>query len=450
MTRRQSRKKTADRYYWAKFRTRWWLGGGGLLIAIAAALAWYTWRRVPDIPVPELDLRAASVPVAQAVTTVRNRVVAAPRSAVAWGELGMVLFAHQFEQEANICLGHARDLDPSEFRWPYLLGISLSVSDPEEAANNFRRAIFLRADSAIAHLRLGELLLSQSRFDQAAQHLHASRQHNASDPRVHFDLAQLFFSQGDLAAALSSAQQAARLAPHVQSVHELLATIQQRLGNREAALAELQRVEESTVPSLEWHDAYAAEVLALRRDAIWSLDQAESLLARQQAPAAIRLLYDTLARDDRDPRVYVLLARALMANNQLMEAEQLLVRAAQRHPRSSEIHLQRGVVQFIGERYSEAEASFRLAVELEPDFATAHYNLGHALMKLKKPAEALEAFQTTATLRPNYASAHTNVGRLWLEGGENAKALVPLRRALQLNPNDDEARRLLEKASNGG
>ena len=107
-----------------------------LVLASAAVLAgggyWFLWR-TPDLPPPELDLTGAEPAVAQAIGKARAEVLKAPRSAAAWGRLGMLLRAHDYGAEANVCFARAEQLDAKDPRWPYLHGHTLLSGHPREA-----------------------------------------------------------------------------------------------------------------------------------------------------------------------------------------------------------------------------------------------------------------------------------------------------------------------------
>src|SRR4051812_35470098 len=70
------------------------LGGA---VALGAGLGWWWWRQEPDPQPPPLALENAEPDVVHALEKARARVRGEPRSAAAWGHLGMVLLAHGYE-----------------------------------------------------------------------------------------------------------------------------------------------------------------------------------------------------------------------------------------------------------------------------------------------------------------------------------------------------------------
>lgn len=395
---------------------------------------------------PDPDLTHTPPTVARAVRDARDEVLHSPDSARAWGELGMIFFAHQFEAEANLALEHAAQLDDRDFRWPYLWGLSVGVSDPARAEQCYRAALAVKPDQSVIHTRLGELLLGQGRLDAAETEFNVAIAASPRDVRALLGLARVALSRGDATGGLEHAQQALQLAPDVREVHETLAQLSQRAGQRDAAARHLQLAESARATDLLWRDPVAEEVLALRRDARSSLEQAEQLVAQNRPRDAARLLADAIGADDRDPELYVALGKILINAGVLDDAAQVLDQGLRRHPKSAELEFQRGVVDFLGQKFAPARGHFEAAVAVKSDYALAYYNLGHACLKLNDTPAALDAFQQAVRIRPEYVDARINVGRLLLDQRKPAAALPHLRMAVQLAPRNKTAVELLARA----
>src|SRR5947209_8498069 len=111
-------------------RRSWRLWAVVLAAGCAAAVWWWAGRvALPEVPAPDLDPAAT-----------RQGVLDSPRSAAAWGEYGIVLRANEFHPEADVCFRTAAALDPSDGRWPYLLGSHLAATEPVAAAEWLRKA----------------------------------------------------------------------------------------------------------------------------------------------------------------------------------------------------------------------------------------------------------------------------------------------------------------------
>src|SRR5262245_3449040 len=107
---------------------RFWIAALGLL-ALAAG-GWWWWQGHGTLRPPDSVLDDVDPPIRASIVKAREEVRQKPRSAQAWGHLGMVFHAHDFNQEANICFAQAAHLDPAEPTWPYLRGRSLLRQEP--------------------------------------------------------------------------------------------------------------------------------------------------------------------------------------------------------------------------------------------------------------------------------------------------------------------------------
>ena len=385
---------------------------------------------------PELDLSTLEKSLHGAYESYLLQIRQEPRSADAWGQLGMFMFAHHFEREANICLGEAARLDPQQFRWPYLLGLSLSVSDPDVAILYWNRVTELQPSLAIVHLRMGELYLHLRQTENARRSIQLGLLREPEQTRGLLAMAHLQLDDNEPEASLQWLGRIPSEKSNIRSVYELRSQIQQRLGNHAAALQDLSVAEQLPDVPLVWRDPIAAEVLAMRHEARAILERAEMLIDQQQIPQAISLLQEALTFDQRDPQVHSALARAYLQISRLPQAESILAVARQQHPHSVEVWFQSGVVAFASERFNAAAAYFRSALECKPTHALAHYNLGHTFLKLGDHSSALESFGQAVLHRPSFVDAHINLARLLLQAGERQRAIEHVRIAKQLRPQD--------------
>src|SRR5262245_9616771 len=143
---------------------------GAILVAVVAAAAWgyqYFVGKPPNNPLPAIELTGVDPQVVKAIEKARTGVEDEPQSAKTWGKLGMVLLAHDFFAESLACLERAEQLDANDVRWPYYQGLILMRERPGEAAAPLERAAQRGGRDPVAWLRLGEVLLSQDRLEQA-------------------------------------------------------------------------------------------------------------------------------------------------------------------------------------------------------------------------------------------------------------------------------------------
>src|SRR5262249_56660528 len=122
------------------------------------------WWSPEKVEPPTVDPASAEPEVLAAIEAAREQVRRSPGSPAAWGQLGQVLLAHYYTDEANLCFTRAEVLEPNEARWAYLHGLTRMDSDTTEAITHWQRAVQLRGDVPAMRLRLAEALLRQGRL----------------------------------------------------------------------------------------------------------------------------------------------------------------------------------------------------------------------------------------------------------------------------------------------
>jgi tetratricopeptide (TPR) repeat protein len=233
---------------------------------VAIPLGWFGWRWWTTPVPPAISLAGADPAVREAIETARNEVKENPRSAAAWGQLGLVLRAHGYEDEADVCFGHAERFDPDDPRWPYLKGVRLVFRDPGAALPFLRQAVDLcdRRDptNPSPRLLLAETLLKQGQTEEAEEHFRRVLDQQPLNPRALFDLGVLAQNRHRWKTSIAFLKRAGTSPYTRQKACAKLAAIYQRLGNGKAA-AEYSRRANQLPPDELWEDPYVSEYLEL-------------------------------------------------------------------------------------------------------------------------------------------------------------------------------------------
>jgi Flp pilus assembly protein TadD len=338
-------------------------------------------------------------------------------------------------------------LEPREFLWPYIEGVSLTISDPDGAIACFHRAARLRPADALPHVRLGELLLQQpGRTGEAVREFEQALLVEPDGARGRAGLARCALVEGNLEESRRLAAEAARLAAGERAVHELLLHLSRRLGDEQEAAAEERILAQLPAGETTWDDPYVAQVLELRRDPQWLARTAQKLLDAGRVPEGIAQLEELAGADDSNPQWKLVLAEALMNVGDYGRAAEVVDRGIARHPESPELRFRLGVLFFSRRDWSRATKAFREAIRLKPDYSEAHYNLGHALRRLEDSEGAIAAFRDALRFRPALAAAHANLGELLVVAGDREEGLEHLRLAVRLDPSDASARQKLKES----
>lgn len=163
-----------------------------LLILIVMATACGGDLPTPDVDdIPSTDLNVIDPLVAEALAGAKAQIVDQPRSATAWGELGMVFDAHGFRPEAESCYLTAAELNGEDYRWPYLYAQLLVVDNPIGAIDAFRQAHAINPADPTVSLRAGDALLEAGRLASVRSQFQATLSHPQASPYGHFGIARL-------------------------------------------------------------------------------------------------------------------------------------------------------------------------------------------------------------------------------------------------------------------
>jgi tetratricopeptide (TPR) repeat protein len=407
-----------------------------------------TLRRAPVIAVaiPNVNVDGLDPEIVSTIERARSATKLAPRSAAAWGTLGSVLMVHKFHKEALPCFAEAERLQPNEPRWPYLEGVVLLSWDPDAAIPKLERGAELAGiETAAPRLRLAHLLIERGKLAQAESHLRIVAQRYPDDPHGLLGLAKLEVARGHLEDALKYLEKSAAQPQTQRASAALIANVQQRLGNSEAAEAASKRVASlPTDPPLP--DPYVDATGVLQSGLQTWLMRADRLLKTGRIADSLALFEKAVTTYPDAAIAWQLLGQARIETKEYPKAEVALQRAVQLAPDSAESYFQLATAFFLQNRADDAITAFRRSVSLRPTYAPGYYNLGIALSGASKRGEAIDAFREAVRLAPDFADAHRWLGATLALEQRYAESLEPLRRALELNPSDQAAARMLERA----
>src|SRR5437899_2859684 len=93
-------------------RPRRWLTGVVSLSLLAASVlgVWYVSRPRGPEP-PPADAAQTDPEIVETISAARHEVIQNPSSGRAWGRLGLVLWVHDYFEQADFCLAQAERLD---------------------------------------------------------------------------------------------------------------------------------------------------------------------------------------------------------------------------------------------------------------------------------------------------------------------------------------------------
>lgn len=414
-----------------------------LLIAAGVGVGLWFRLRTPHLPTlatAQLDPSSAAL-IERHVKAVRR----ARRSGAAWGRLGGVLRSYEFREEARVCLETAERFDPQEPRWPYLQGLLLASSAPEEAMARLRRAVTLCGNEPEApRLRLARLLAEQGQWADAQRELQELLQARPENPSALLTLALVAQARGELTNAVALARRGTTNAYTARASWTLLGSLHQRLGDTNAAWF-ASRKAAAVAPDVPAPDPFEAEFRQLRTDARSLSDQAQQFLLARRTAEAAPLIERLVANYPQFAETWLLRGRLQNLDRQPVQAEASLRRHLELDPQSLNGQFQLGTALLAQQRYPEAARIFEKTIQLKPDLGPAFFNLGFARAKAGQKPEAVQPFRDAIRHSPEYVDSYILLADLYLQLGQKREAIVLEQQARALKPDDPRLTVLRER-----
>ena len=347
------------------------------------------------------------------------------------GRLAMLLHGFGQYELASTFYRRVGSIEPSNFRWPYYLGVAMTATGREaEAIPALRRAIELAPDYLPAHLRLGKLLRTAGDWDEGGDLYRQVVERHPDSARAHYGLGRVQFARGETQAALKSYRTASRLAPDFGAAHYGLGTVYRSLGEEEKARRHLllfQRTQENPPPLA---DPLLDSLRRLQSKAEYHYLRGLGFQRRAQFSEALGEFERALKEDPRHAGAHANLFFSFLTLGDLVKAEEHYQAAHRLDPRLHEIHHNLGILRTLQKRDREAEEAFRQALELNPFRADSHYLLGTILASAGQAGEAEERFRLAIENRAQFMDAHFQLGLLLQQQGRDEEAVGHFRKTL--------------------
>ena len=377
----------------------------GLLLAAAAITASLILPRCSTGPteavaVPDPNLDGMEPQVAELLRRTREELLD-DRTAERWGGLGSVYDAHGLQVEAEACYRQAMRLDPSDFRWTYLLAVVREIqgADVPEIEDLFGSAADLRADYAPIHVRLGDALSLRGEHAAAREAFARAIRLTPDGAVAHRGMGLVLLALGNAEEAVRHLSRAAELEPRDLTAQAGLAQAYMRLGRPEPARDAMQRAAELQRINAFDDPVYGAQVF---------MRSMSSSRAFARAQAAIRI----------------------GAYAQAIADLQVVLKA---RPEDASAYYWLGIAYGESGRVEPATRHLSRTVELEPGMVKARLQLGALLLQQDRFAEAVEQYERAAALKPLSATGHNALGRAYEGQGRTAEALDQYEAALRLD-----------------
>jgi tetratricopeptide (TPR) repeat protein len=390
-------------------------------------------------PIPEPDVsNVADAPLREALAAARRNVIEHEEQLAAWAAYGGLLASHDWRREAAAAFARAEELEPANFRWPYLQGFELAACDVAAALAAYERAMKIDPDYAPGQVNWGRLLLENGRIAEAVARFERAVALDAANVEGWLKLGQAQLQLRDVAAADSALRRAVALAPDHPEVRSALASVCHASGRKAEAQehARLAKEKAGSVP-------VADPRLELDVDPVTADDHVNAALARlktDQLDQAEPLLRRALAIQPRSAPAWGGLATVYMKRNDFGNAEKAARESIRVSPTVDAELTLAGALYFSG-RKKESADSMLAAARLAPADVEVHVKAATILSEVGRLPDAIEMLETVVAVRPDDEAARLQLvvtlrslaveqihGRLCAEG------IATMRRALAAKP----------------
>ena len=352
------------------------------------------------------------------------------------GRLAMAYDANGFLAGAEIMYRRALSLDPSNFKWHYLLSIRLHKNGQLNAAiESAERALAIDGTYPALHLRLGNWLLDRG-DDEAALAAFSRADALGAGPAARIGAVHAHLKFGSPQKAFEIATSVVEATKHPVA-YRVLGYAWRGVGEEAKARESLAYA--TTAKSMWFADPIWDEVLALVKGkdkrlhdvglmlsnglVVEALTELEALAAKytgdfnvqyhfaltyfqsQQYEAARSHLMRTIELEPVHYPSHLLLASLYQRDDDNQAALKHLERVVQIYPKLQIAHQELGFVQLRLRDSSGALDSLKAAIELDSIEPNVHYFAGVILGKRDRCSEALPYFQTVLRLDPTHRNA---------------------------------------------
>ncbi len=405
--------------------------------------------------------------------------VANPKSASHRGRLAMAYDANGFKDAAVKTYRQTSQLDPTDFRWPYLMSLAqASQGRIEDAIRDIDRAIELNATYSPSLLAkgfwlvdVGEYVSACETFEQTLRVLNDSRDRLAAN----LGLAQCRLELGDveIAQGILDSLTAENLPPYAVMVRDRVSRARGKLTE-----SDVDSSQATSVERLAWSDPIAGAVVEYTRGLSGESILAQKLIDSGRTDDALQLLNSLRDRYPEEPHLVELQSAALVELDKPDAAVDLLQTELRVFPDSYRLHLNLGwLLESIGQ-IDAALSHYDRAIELNREFVVAYdakvmtlinrgsygtaqdtlnaslayrtldsktaYLLGVLAGQNGDWQASVKYLEHAIDLQPLYVDAHASLALSLSEQQRFDEALTSIKRARAIEPSNPKVERAIE------
>jgi len=406
--------------------------------------------KVDLVEVPQPDLGGVDPPVQEQIRAAQAALAAtlarsdssSAEKARAFGSLGEIYQAYNFDDTALASYQNAAKLEPQSFRWEYYAGYLHQLNgDTDASLREYQRAVTLKPDSASAMLRLGSVELGANHLDSAkswfvkSMAVKSVTQRNPSAAAALTGLGKIALIEHKYPEALKYFKEALAREPQASSLHYQLAMTYRGLGDL-PQMQEQMKARGEAEPTI--HDPLLDEIRVLKQGKVGLLERGAAAIREKRFADAIASYRQLVSLYPSDAIAYTYLGVALAKAGKNGEALQQYTHASELDPNNAPVHYNIGILLIDTGKEEQAIAQFQEAIRLDPGLAASHFQLANLLMRHKQDEEAGREYGIVASLEPQNGFARLMQAMASVHAGAYAQARTLLEEASLALPKDPD------------
>jgi len=290
---------------------------------------------------------------------------------------------------------------------------------PDEARQNYLKALEINPNFFEANFYLGKLLEEQGKADEAIEYYRNAIQINPNYVKGYNHLGLAFLKQEKTQEAIDYFRKALLIAPDFYKAHNNLGLALSKYGKINEAVEHYKKALQID-PNLPEAQLNLGNAL---------IEQAKTEQGIYHIKKALQLKPDYAEAHNN-------LGGHLLAQGKIDEALGHFNAALETNPEMAETHNNIGIILIHKGRTNEAVFHFQEAVRIDPGFELAEDNLRRALaIQQNKMDTETERIQTALKSNPDDPQLNYELGNLYLGKGELNNAIGRFQKALAVKPN---------------
>ena len=173
----------------------------------------------------------------------------------------------------------------------------------------------------------------------------------------------------------------------------------------------------------------------LKKNSFEIAKNAYQLLYFGQKKESLNLAKLAISLNNKDPRIWSLLAEAQIANNLYEKALNSISEGKNIDPDMSELYFSESSIFIKQNKIKKAQSSLKKGLSLKPDNINGLFQLGNLYLMEKSFKKSLNIFTEAINIKPTFWQAYNNKGLIFFELNNIPRAVENFKKAIEIENN---------------